>query len=70
MSVTAFAASTSSRAKPNASAPATTRQAIVSPMIHPGDMSRSRSSLTPVARDADSVATSPPTTGFARRASV
>jgi hypothetical protein len=52
------------------SAPESARQAIVSPMIQPAEMSRSRSSpVAAVLADA-SVATNPPTTGFASRASV
>ena len=39
-------------------------------MIHGGERSRSRSSPVAVARDAASVLTSPPTTGFASVASV
>ena len=68
--LTALPASGVVRANEYARYPAITRQTAVSPRIHPGDMSRSRSSDVATARDAASVLTSPPTTGFASRASV
>ena len=70
VSRTALDASGVDRAKVNASAPATTRQATVSARIHDGEMSRSRSSPLAAARDAARVLTSPPNTGFASVASV
>ncbi len=70
MSVIALDASTVDRANVNVSHPAMTRQTTVSARIHAGERSRSRSSFAPSFREAASVLTSPPTTGFASLASV
>ena len=70
VSVIALGARTVDFAKVNASQAAIARQTTVSAMIHGGERSRSRSSATFAAREAASVLTSPPTTGFASLASV
>jgi len=64
VSVTALGARMVDMAKVYARYPVTTRQTIVSPMIHCGDMSRSLSSAMATAFEARSVVTSPPITGF------
>ena len=70
MSVTALGARMVDLANVYARYPVTTRQAIVSPMIHCGEMSRSVSSAVATAFDARSVVTSPPITGLESLASV
>jgi hypothetical protein len=70
VSGTALGASAVDFANVKASQPATTRQAAVSTTIQPGARSRSRSSAVALAREAASVPTSPPMTGFASVASV
>ena len=71
VSVTALGASTVERAKVKASHPATTRHATVSAMIHARrEIAVAVVRRVAAARDAASVLTSPPTTGFASLASV
>ena len=68
--LSALGASTVERANENASHAAISRHPAVRAKIHGGEMSRSRSSPCPAVRDATSVLTSPPMTGFVSLASV
>src|SRR5256885_13169859 len=68
--LSALGASTVERAKENASHAAIARHPAVRAKIHGGEMSRSRSSPCPAVRDATSVLTSPPITGFVSLARV